>query len=388
MVNAATQAVTWPVTRRSASAVVRRAVLALLRHWERLTPAGGEPIHALEEVFSKYLGLPHALAVSSGTAGLEVALRAAGVGAGDEVVLPAYDWGAAAGAVLRCGARPLFADVDAATATLDPASLEARITDRTVAVVVTHLAGCPADLDSILKAAQRRSLLLIEDCAQALGTQYRGRPVGSFGHAAVFSFGWGKLVSAGEGGIVVFRNGDLWRRAVGLSQHPLRQLREGVNGLGDLAMNARMHPLAAAIILAQWELWPKWLERKRAACLELSRRLSDLDGLVAPADPPHGKHSFHRYVLVLPDEAVASKLVHSLSAMGWPVYGSPIVEPLHLREPFRGDYQPGDFPHAERRCRASMLVAADWTRATRGYLRKLAEAIRGEILAREGVSCR
>lgn len=386
MSSAVIQPVSLPAGRRSAA--VRRAVLEVLRDWERLTPSGGELIRAVEERFSTYLGLPHALAVASGTAGLEAALRAAGVGAGDEVVLPAYDWGAAAGAVLRCGAKPVFADIDPLTATLDPVSFEAGITSRTVAVVVTHLAGCPADLDSILAVARKRGLFVLEDCAQALGTQYRGRPVGSFGDAAVFSFGWGKLVCAGEGGLVAFRDGDLWQRAVGLSQHPLRQLREGVNGFGDLAMNARMHPLAAAMILAQWPVWPQRLERRRAACLEFSRRLAGLDGLVAPVDPPHGKHSFHRYALALPNEAVTSQLVYSLSAMGWPVSGSPIIEPLHLRAPFRGHYQPGDFPQAERRCRASMLVAPDWSRVARAYLRRLADAIRREVSALEGAPCR
>jgi dTDP-4-amino-4,6-dideoxygalactose transaminase len=181
---------------------MRRAVLEALRDWPQ-TPAGGAPIRKIEELLSEYVG-GRALAVGSGTVALEVALRAAGVGPGDEVVLPAYDWGAAAGAVLRCGAQPVFADVDAVRATLDPASLKARITRRTVAVVVTHWAGCPADLDAILAVARSRGLFVIEDCAQALGARYQGRPVGSFGDAAVFSFGWGKLVCAGEGGAVVF----------------------------------------------------------------------------------------------------------------------------------------------------------------------------------------
>jgi dTDP-4-amino-4,6-dideoxygalactose transaminase len=356
---------------------MRRAVLEALRDWPQ-TPAGGAPIRKIEELLSEYVG-GRALAVGSGTVALEVALRAAGVGPGDEVVLPAYDWGAAAGAVLRCGAQPVFADVDAVRATLDPASLKARITRRTVAVVVTHWAGCPADLDAILAVARSRGLFVIEDCAQALGARYQGRPVGSFGDAAVFSFGWGKLVCAGEGGAVVFRDAQLWRRAVGLCQHPLRQLREQVEGLGDLAMNARMHPLPAALVAAQWELWPAWLERRRRACIYLTERLKHRTGLVAPSDPPQGIHSFHRYVLRLPEESLALKLRGRLAEEGFAVVNGQVHQPLHLR--VQVNAAPGECPQAEHWSRCSLAVDQDWTRVSQSWLKRFADAVLGEINA-------
>lgn len=371
------------VRARSAHAGMRRAVLNVLRHWD-LTPTGGQLVRDLEETFSRYMMGAHALAVSSGTAALEVALRAAQVGPDDEVVLPAYDWGAATGAVLRCGAKPVFADVDPSTTALDAGSLAARITRRTVAVVVTHWAGCPANLDPILTVARRHGLFVLEDCAQALGALYHSRPVGSFGDAAAFSFGWGKLVCAGEGGMLVFQDNALWRRAVGLSQHPVRQVRDGADGLGDLALNARMHPLAAALVLAQWEMWPRWLERRRRNCLYLSRRLRGLAGVCAPCDPPYGRHSFHRYFIGLPNETVAIQVAQVLNSLGFPVNSGYICRPLHLREPFQGSYALGHCPQAERRCRAALGIEADWTRVSGAWVRGLADALRREIIAALG----
>lgn len=359
-------------------AAMRRAVLDVLRRWSQLTPAGGETIRRLEEVFAGYAG-GHALAVSSGTMALEVALRAAGVGRGDEVVLSAYDWGAAAGAVLRCGARPVFADVDPRTLTLSPVSLARCVASRTRAVVITHWGGCPADLAGILEVARRHRLFTLEDCAQGLGAMWGDRPVGSFGDAAAFSFGWGKLVSAGEGGVVVFRDEALWRRAVGLSQHPLRQLREAANGLRDLAMNARMHPLAAAMVLAQWELWPKWLERRRAACLELSGRLAGREGVAAPVDPPYGKHSFHRYLLRLWEEPLASHLLEALKTRGWPVAPAFPHETLCQRAGLRQGRKRIRCQHAEQACRTTLVVELDWARVTRSRLQRLARLLSAEV---------
>ncbi len=208
---------------------------------------------------------------------------------------------------------------------------------------------------------------------------WRTVPVGSFGDAAVFSFGSGKLVCAGEGGLAAFRDAALWRRAVGLSQHPLRQLREQALLLGDMALNGRMHPLAAALVLTQWPLWPERLAKRRRACLALSGALKHIRGLVVPLDPPGGQHSFHRYVLGVQDEATAAGLIQGLAANGFPVAYGPIREPLHLRPIFNGRFKAGDFPEAERLCRKSVLVEADWTRTSSRRISELARAFRKEM---------
>jgi len=364
--------------RTSPLAAMRRAVLTVLRNWRHLTPAGGETIRKLEELFAEYVG-GHALAVSSGTVALEVALRAAGIGPGAEVILSPYDWGAAAGAVLRCGAKPVFADIDPRTATLEPASIARYLGPRTKALVVTHWAGCPADMESILKVVQPHEVFVLEDCAQALGATCQGRLVGSFGHAAAFSFGWGKLVCAGEGGMVVFREAETRRAAIGLSQHPLRQWREGARGWGDLALNARMHPLAAALVLGQWNYWPQWLEQRRKACLSFSRQIAGLEQLILPEDPPSGKHSFHRYVLRTSNEAEAQELIGSLSARGWPVAAASPQEPLSQRPELQSAAKALPCPQAERACKVSILFDVDWHRISEKTIAKLARAVREEV---------
>lgn len=356
----------------SVLSAMRRAVLQVLAKWPELTPAGGEVIRAVERRLEEYVG-GHAVAVSSGTVAIEVGLRALGIGSGDEVVVSPYDWGATTGAVLRCGAKPVFADIDPRTATMAPASLAARIGPRTKAVVVTHWAGCPADLDGVLELARRHRLFVLEDCAQALGATYRDRPVGSFGDAAVFSFGWGKLVCAGEGGALVFRREELWRKAVGLSQHPLRQFREGAWGLGDLAMNARMHPLAAALVLAQWDRWPGWLERRRRACLYLSSQLRGWRGVAVPFDPPHGQHSFHRYVLRFDRTSVALHVLELLSKQGWAAAAAFPQQPLHHRLRPRG--RRDRCPEAERACQGSIVLDLDWCKVSRAELEDLAQVL-------------
>lgn len=363
-----------------------RAVLRVLRRWETLTPAGGEPVRRLEEAFCQTFGFEYGLALASGTTALEVALRAAGLGPGDEVVVAAYDWGAAAGAVLRCGAEPVLADIDPMRATLDPGALAAVITKSTTAVVVTHLFGCPADMAGILGVARRHGLLVIEDCCQALGASLEGRPVGSFGDAAVFSFGWGKAVCAGEGGMLVCRDGELWRRAVWVSQHPLRQVLDtGAEGpWGDMALNGRIHPLAAALALPQLGGIHRVIARRRRPCLYLSRRLEGLCGgaIVPPRDPPDGRHAFHRYSPLVAGDIPAEAVAGRLWGAGWPVRPGH-VRPLYLREPLRGRYRPDDFPGAERRRRQSLGIDADWSRVGSRWLDRLAEAFAEAMEGRE-----
>lgn len=364
-----------------------REVLRVLRRWDTLTPAGGEPVRRLEEQFCRMFGFDHGLALASGTMALEVALRAAGIGLGDEVVVAAYDWGAAAGAVLRCGAVPVLADIDPVRATLDPGSLRAAVTGRTAAVVVTHLFGCPADMAGVLAVARRHGLLVVEDCCQALGARLGGRPVGTFGDAAAFSFGWGKIVCGGEGGMLVVRDEELWRRAIWVSQHPWRQVLEtGTEGpLSDMALNGRIHPLAATLARAQLGDLPRVVARRRRACRYLSRHLRGLTGvLLPPEDPPDGRHAFHRYSPLVAEGIPAEAVVASLFTAGWPVHQG-YVRPLYLRELFRERYRPDDFPGAERRWRQSLGIDADWPRVGPRWLNRLAGAF---AEAMEAMGCR
>lgn len=260
----------------------------------KVGPGGGGVIERLEDAFARRTGAAHALAVSSGTAALHVALAACGVGPGDEVILSTYDWGAAAAATLALGAHPVFADVDPWTYTLDPVSVASRVSSRTAAVVATHLFGHPAALDRLAALAREARVALVEDCAQALGARYRARAVGSWGDMACFSLGRGKVLDCGEGGVVVTSRFDLYVRAVRFCQHPLRQIREGFQPI-PFTLNYRIHPLAAALGVWQLPRLRRRLRQRRDAAGDLSTTLARLPGIVPVHVADDCTHTFHRY---------------------------------------------------------------------------------------------
>lgn len=360
--------------------------------------AGGGPVRDLEAAFARMVGVRFALALASGTMALEVALRALGVGLGDEVILSPYDWGAAAGAALRLGAIPVFADIDPRTYTLDPASVADRVTPLTKAIVVTHLFGHPAALEPIREVARRYELPVIEDCAQALGSRYRGRPVGTFGAFGCFSLGWGKVVTGGEGGILVTNEERLFEKALFWSQHPLRQLADAgrVGPLGDLGPNGRIHPLAAVIASVQLQDLDRRLRSRRAHCEFLSRGLEGIPGIRPVLVAPDCESTYHRYSPTFVPEEVEGiprdLYIAALAAEGVPIHRGFIRRPLHWHPVFRRRsygrggwpwraagsgrrYRPGDCPVAEARCGAWELgLDADWEGADEAWIEQLLEA--------------
>jgi dTDP-4-amino-4,6-dideoxygalactose transaminase len=174
----------------------------------------GDECRAFEHEFAEFVGMPHAIAVSNGTVSLELALRALGVGPGDEVILPARSFFATASCVAAVGAETVFADIQIETHNIDPASVQRMLSPRTKAVICVHLGGRPCELDALLEICRANDLFLIEDCAQAHGATYRNQPVGSFGDASSFSFCTDKIMSTGgEGGMVLFRDEAAWSRA-------------------------------------------------------------------------------------------------------------------------------------------------------------------------------
>ena len=177
------------------TAVLRRSQLSL-----------GPELAAFEEEFAAFHNVPEAVAVSSGTAGLHLSLLVLGLGPGDEIIIPSFTFVAVANAIWQIGATPVFADIDPHTLNLDPTKVEAQITPQTRAIVVVHTFGIPADMDAFLEISNRHNLRLIEDACEAIGAQYRGRPVGTFGDAAVFGFYPNKQMTTGEGGAVLVRN--------------------------------------------------------------------------------------------------------------------------------------------------------------------------------------
>lgn len=280
--------------------------------------AGQGVIREFEATFAQWLGVKYAVSVSSGTFALYIALKAVGVKQGDEVVLPAYDWYAATAAVLHCNAVPIFSDVDERTYTISPISVAERISPRTKAIVATHLYGHPADMPELKKIASAYGVYLIEDAAQALGAAYNGKKVGTWGDLACFSFGLGKVLNCGEGGIIATNDEELYERIISLCHHPLRQQWEGIL-VNNFALKAVMNPLAAAFLIKQWRELETLLEERREAFQRLNEVLSETNGPLLPVFIKEGcLHGCHRFSPVVKEKKQRDKVLTTLLRAGIP----------------------------------------------------------------------
>ncbi|HEY8490860.1 MAG TPA: DegT/DnrJ/EryC1/StrS family aminotransferase, partial [Dehalococcoidia bacterium] len=252
----------------------------------------GPEVEALEAEFAAYCGTAHAVAVASGTDAIRLTLRAAGIGPGDEVIVPALTAAPTAAAVVEAGARPVLADVDPRTATLDPRDAAARIGPRTRALLPVHLYGGPADLEPLLALAARHGLLLIEDAAQAHGARYRGRVVGSAGHAGCFSFYPTKNLGAlGDGGMVVTNDAALAERVRRLRNLGQEARFQHVEPAG----HSRLDEIQAAVLRAKLPHLDVGNARRREIAARYAAALAGAP-LLLPATVPGGEHCYHLYV--------------------------------------------------------------------------------------------
>ncbi len=277
------------------------AVTAVLR-----TPqlSIGPELAAFEQEFAAYHRVPHAVAVSSGTAGLHLALLTLGVSPGHEVILPAFTFVAVANAVLQVGAKPVLADIDPITLNLDPASVEAQITPRTRALIVVHTFGIPAEMDALLDIARRHSLFLIEDACEAIGAEWNspsntGR-AGSFGHLAVFGFYPNKQMTTGEGGMVLARDEKHANRLRSLRNQG-RQSGAGWLDHSEPGYNYRLSELACALGRVQLRRLKEMLALRAAAAAQYNLLLSGVEDLILPPLAlPNRVLSWFVYVVQLP----------------------------------------------------------------------------------------
>ena len=254
----------------------------------------GEEVKRFEAEWAAYCGVSHAVGVGNGTDAIHLALRAAGVGPGDQVIVPALTSTFTALAVSMIGATPVFADVDSETGTLDPAAFEAAITPQTVAVIPVHLHGCPADMDPIVEIARRHSLLVLEDAAQAHGARYEGRRVGGLGDVAAFSFYPSKNLGAyGDAGAVVTRDPVLADK--------VRLLRNGGQRQASYhelsGTNSRLDEIQAAILRVKLVHLDNWNEQRRRLASRYGASLADCEGLALPAVPENVEHAYYIYVV-------------------------------------------------------------------------------------------
>ncbi|TCC19362.1 DegT/DnrJ/EryC1/StrS family aminotransferase [Kribbella speibonae] len=255
----------------------------------------GDVVATFQQEFAEYQQAGHAICLANGTLAIAVALRAAGVGIGDEVIVPPYTFIATASAALFVGAVPVFADVDADTHLLDPAAAEAAITERTKAIVVVHLAGRPADMDAFTALGAKHGLTIVEDAAQAHGAAYKGRPVGAIGDLGTFSFQSSKNITAGEGGAVLTDSAEL-AGAVYSLVNVGRVPGGGWYQHEAVGYNLRLTEFQAAILRVQLRRHPALQEVRERNARLLTDLLTDVDGIqLAPEDPSitaHGRHLF------------------------------------------------------------------------------------------------
>lgn len=307
------------------------AVTAVLR-----TPqlSMGPELAAFEAALASYHSVPHAVAVSSGTAGLHLALLTLGIGEGDEVIVPSFAFVAVANAVLQVHATPVFAEIDPLTLNLDPASVEQAITTRTRALLVVHTFGVPAEMDALITLAHRHGLAVIEDACEAIGAEFDNRRAGSFGDLAIFGFYPNKQITTGEGGAVLARDPEHATR--------LRSLRnQGRHPSGDwldyaeAGYNYRLSELACALGRVQLSRIAEILTLRQSAAERYELLLKDIPGLeLPPLILPRRTISWFVYVVRLPLHAHRDRVQAALASRG--IATGRYFAPIHLQPAWQG----------------------------------------------------
>jgi dTDP-4-amino-4,6-dideoxygalactose transaminase len=309
----------------------------------------GEEVNALEEEVATFLGVRHAIGVASGTDALLIALRACEIHPGDEVLLPAYTFFASASTILLAGAKPVFVDIDPQTYCLDPNQVERCISPRSRAMMPVHLYGQPANMEALSALAEKYSLTMIEDNAQAFGAEYHGRKTGGLGAAGCLSFFPTKnLGGYGDGGMLVTNNDNVAEQARQLHTHGWK--RKYYPEM--LGYNSRLDALQAAILRAKLPHVADWNGRRRILSQRYNHGLAGL-GLGLPEEAPGTSHVYHLYVIR------SSRRDHIQAVLRQAGIASDIYypQPPYLAEPCRSlGYQPGDFPAADGASRETLAL--------------------------------
>lgn len=317
----------------------------------------GPFVQRFEEAFAARVGRRHGIAVCNGTAALDAAVAALGIGPGDEVILPTFTIISCIQQIVRAGATPVLVDADPQTWNMDVTQIAARITPRTKAILVVHIYGLPVDVDPVLALAERYGLKVIEDAAEAIGQTYRGRPCGSFGDLSTFSFYPNKHITTGEGGMIVTDDAQLadhCRRLRNLCFLPGKRFVHE-----ELGWNLRLTNLQAALGLAQLEQLERNLARKRQMGRRYHELLAGVSGLQLPlAQTDYAENLYWVYGVVLDDTVAfdAEAAMRRLAGLGigtrpffWPMHEQPVLRRMGL---FEGEH----YPVAERLARRGLYV--------------------------------
>jgi perosamine synthetase len=296
----------------------------------------GEYVSRFEEIFREYVSTDYALSTTNGTTALHLALAGLGVGSGDQVIVPDLTFGASANAVVHCGANPVFADVDRTTWTIEPSAVEAKITERTKAIMPVHLYGHPCDMAPIREIAKRRGLFIVEDCAEALGAEYKGQKVGRLGDAGCFSFFANKVITTGEGGMITTDDRALYEKMVCLRDHGMSKDKRYWHIYAGF--NYRMTNLQAAIGLAQMERVKDFLAYRRTVVERYNEHLRGVEGIILPPAATWAKNVHWLYSIVIDERRSGvdrDSMAAGLADRG--IETRPFFYPLHGQPPYSSD---------------------------------------------------
>lgn len=300
----------------------------------------GTCVEQFESLFARAIGVQYCVSCANGTDALYIAMRGLGIQPGDEVITTAHSWISTSETITQAGGKVVFCDTDNATYTIDPAQIESKITPQTVGIIPVHLYGQPADMDPILEIAAKHNLWVLEDCAQAHLAEYKGKKVGTFGHAATFSFYPGKNLGAmGDAGCVVTNDNSLaeWCRLFA---------RHGGKGVHQMeGINSRMDGLQAAVLAVKLKHLPDWTEVRRGLAAQYNKRLHDIPFVRTPVVGKGRKHVYHLYVIRVPrrDELKTYLQEHGVAT----VLNYPRALPFYPAYEYQNN-SPEDFSNAYR----------------------------------------
>jgi perosamine synthetase len=349
-------------------------VLEVLRSgWLSLGPTGPR----FEALFADAVGAPQCAAVSSGTAGLHLCMRLAGVGPGDEVITSPYSFVASANCAIYEGATPVFADIDPRTFNLDPAAVEAAITPRTKAIVAVDIFGYPAEYDTLLALCERHGIALVEDACEALGARYKGKLLGSHGHPAVWAFYPNKQMTTGEGGAVTTGSAEQHELLVSLRNQGRLETSSWLQH-GRLGYNYRLDDVSAALGIGQLEKLDRILAARRGVASVYGELLADVDVETPLADDDDHVRSWFVYVVKLPAGVDRDAVMAHLSEEG--VATAPYLPSIHLQSYMRERYgfSEGMLPVSED-CSARTMALPFHGRLEREDQERVAESLRAVI---------
>jgi dTDP-4-amino-4,6-dideoxygalactose transaminase len=331
----------------------------------------GEVTEAFERHFAAFLGVPYAVAVSSGTAALHLALAALGIGVGDEVIVPSLTFVASVNAVLYVGATPVFVDITSPQDfSIAPQAIERAITPATKAVMVVHYGGYPADMAAIATAMAGRDIAVVEDAAHAPGAQLDGRALGSFGDTGCFSFFANKNMTTGEGGMLITSRQDVYERVRRLRSHGMTTVtwdrhrgHASSYDVVDLGFNYRTSEINAALGLAQLQKLPANTQRRRALTEQYHRLLRDIPGVAIPFQTHRGASAYHLLPVLLERSTVRTQVMQHLALRG--IQTSIHYPPIHQFSLYKKLYQisPVSLSHTEAvgSCQMTLPLYADMT---------------------------